>query len=203
MAILLFGILIVHSLSITRMYIPRKLETYKEGMIHPGHIVSTFPRIDSDFSLYLARQSLTLMNGYSYFHTGIIVNYNNQDYILHYNPGDLLEQRKLGSYNSFIRLVYTRRGWYLYLEPLLSFLEAQKQLDSFLSIVDTGKYLLYDEDTVNNIQVGNEIQHCCWFVGKYLEQLGLCQNKSLYPDFIYYTPEYYASHFGNFRELKL
>jgi hypothetical protein len=185
------------------MYIPRRLEKYREGIIKPGNIIATFPRIDSDVCMVLARQAIILLNGHSYFHTGIVVEYNNLPYVLHNIPGDLIEQRKGGSYNNSIKHISTLHLWNLYLEPLCSFIEAERKAESFVSIVDTGKYLVYDEQAAKNAKMDKMFQHCSYFVGKYLEQLGLCQNKSLYQDFIYYTPEYYANHFGNLLEIEL
>lgn len=201
MDVILFSLLLLRSFNIGRMYLPRAVEPYREGMIRPGDIVSTYRLIEPDITTICYRHVIMLLTGHSYFHTGVVVEHENRVYLLHAVPGDMFEQRQGGLYNHFIKTIFTSGNWGLYLEPLDSFIEAERKKCSILGIVSTNKRLTYDEKVAKSIQT-TKITHCASYIGKYLEGIGLSRNSSIYHDVVYYAPDYFCHQFGNFREVK-
>ena len=201
MAILLFGILVVHSLSIIRMYLTRRREPNREGVIRPGHIISRFEYAYEKIPYIMIRHGIMLLNGYPYFHTGLVVEHNGKVYVMHYVSEDLAQEKKGSKYSGDFIFCMKKDQWYLYLEPIPSFLENGRK-GSCVSIVDIGKPISYDEQAASRLTF-TSTAHCSYFIGKYLEEIGVCQNKSLYPDFIYYSPESFRNYFGNQTELQL
>jgi hypothetical protein len=45
--------------------------------------------------------------------------------------------------------------------------------------------------------------HCCYYLAKYMERLGMCENKSSLHDAIYYTPQYFYNRFRYKKDIKL
>lgn len=201
---LLFAVLVINSLSILSVYCPNTVkERYTEGDIKPGHLVSTFCYNVHDTFYILTRQLTMLFTGYTYFHTALAVEYQNSTYMLHAVPGDLLDDRKDCSYKEQIIRVLKHNSWSFYLEPLESFIEAERKRNSFLKIIDTGTPLRYNEAFATTPPERKSLLHCCYFLAKYLEKEGMMYNSSNLDDFLYYTPYQLHKFFPTAKEIHL
>ncbi len=203
--VILFALFVVNSIYIARMYIPRNIEKYKEGSIKAGDIVGTFKTITPNPIYVLFRQFILLCGGYHSFHVGVVVEHQNKLYLLHGNPtGALIKSREGISRVEKIKTLRTFKSWDICLEPLESFLSAEKKEGSILSIIPTNRHLVYNDSSVQAITIDDSIlTNCSCLLGKYLEKEGLCENNTFIHDSAHYTPNYFSNRFGNLRELRL
>lgn len=187
------------------MYIDRNREAYREDSLRPGDIVGTFHVNTSEISYIVMRQLFLLLGGYHCFHAGVVVRYKNRLYILHGNPkGALIGSRKGKPYADQIETMRTFSKWDICLEPLECFIAAEKENNSILTVIRTGKDLEYHAESVQSIQGGDSmLSNCCFLLGKYLDREGVCTNSLYVHDALCYTPTYFLNYFGNLREIQL
>jgi hypothetical protein len=197
--LLLFGVMVLNMVSVAHMYIPRQLENYTEGDIQPGDVVSTFQYMVSEPFYIMHRQATALANGYSYFHTTLAVEYRGKTYILNSSPFFHFD-RGHSPYLDQIEIVMKDGTWTMYLEPLESFLREERLVESYIRILDTGRKITYERAPSIS---SKGFVHCCYFLAKYMEGFGMCENKSSLHDALYYTPQYFGKRFKHKKDIKL
>jgi len=200
---LFFLLIAFNILHVVPMYIPRPIEGYKQDVVKPGNVVSTFRYLTNDPHYLFLRFSLIGIHGYAYMHTAIAVEYKGRTYMLNTALSDM--GRSTNSYRDQIETVATMGKWMWFLEPLEAFLEDETLSSTYLNIMDTGRHITYDPEIVSSVSLSesNNTRHCAYLAAKYLDEIGLCRNSSAIPDFLYYTPEYFARTFPQTKQLQL
>ena len=197
--VILFVVLMFNMISLVQLNIQRGLPNYIEGDIKPGNVVSTFHHIIDDRHHINQRRLATLMNGYSYFHTALAVEHKGKTYILNTAP-DFVGYRGHSPYLDQIEIVSTKGFWTMYLEPLESFLSEERVSESSIRIIDTGHWIAYEKTPQLDSMFPS---HCCYHLAKYMESLGLCENKSSLHDIFYYMPQYFLNRFHHKKDIRL
>jgi hypothetical protein len=194
----------INCVNIFRIYPFREqIEQFVDpSCIKVGDVISTHQYLLHEPNLLLFRLAYTAITGDLFFHTVLVVNYNNQKYVAHANWHKL---ELLRSNLSEVQNVGQNGSMFILLEPLESFLKAEKAQGSVMRITSTGKNVDFNQDIVNSIvKLPSDIPtNCCCFVARYLENYGIVKNTSFVPDSLYFLPKYFYNKFGNVRYFKL
>lgn len=201
---LVFICMAINCMNIFRIYpFHERIEQFVDtSTIKVGDVISTHQYLLHEKNTLMLRLAYTALTGDLFFHTVLVVNYNNQKYVIHANWHKI---EQLRSNLSEIQNVGQQDSMFILLEPLESFLKAEKQQNSIIRITSSGKSIDFSQDTVDVIlkrPIGIPT-NCCCFVGRYLENYGILKNRSALSDSIYFLPKYFPSQFGNVRYFKL
>jgi hypothetical protein len=153
-------------------------------------------------SLIATRLLYTTLFGDLFFHTALVVNYDDQRYVFHSIP-DGADINDRVSYPG-VKIIGQKNNWNFIIEPLDTFLAVENGYNSIIKIASSGILIDYKEEIMNTLlHTDIKVYNCSYIIGKYLELEGVMKNKSILPDVLYYFPRCFSDSFGNDKYFKL
>ena len=197
--LVLFTFFLFNVSSILRVYPFRyKMEKYSADRIQVGDIICTHLVYARLSPTIIIPKVYTVLTGDIFFHTVLVINHNGEKYVLNPNNNPLPAIREFSSYKDKVEDLMKKNGWYMSIEPLESFIENTRREEGLaIQVVSTKQDISIQPNILEKIKDNPQrLLHCCYFVSKYLEHLGLIKNDTMLNDAIYYNPSNVTGLFG-------